>query len=323
MEAMVWTSYGPPEALQLREIEKPVPKANELLIRVHAATVTMGDCEARAFKFPLLFWVPLRLYLGILRPRLTTLGQELAGEIAAVGNAVTQFKPGDQVFAATLFRFCAYAEYACLPENYPVLLKPANMTFAEAATIPTGGVNGLHFIRSANVQAGERVLINGAGGSIGTYALQLARARGAEVTGVDSAEKLEMLAALGADQVIDYAREDFTARDAAYDVIIDVVGKSSFSACIRALRPKGRYVLGNPRLAGMIRGWWTSKTTGTRVISKMADYPIADLAYLKEQIEAGKLKAVIDRAFPLAATAEAHRYVEQGHKKGNVVIAIV
>lgn len=323
MKAMVWTRYGPPEVLQLREVEKPAPKDNEVLIKVHAATVTMGDCEARRCKFPLYLWIPVRIYLGILRPKLLTLGQELAGEIEVVGKAVTKFKPGDQVFAATMLRFGAYAEYACLPEHYPILLKPANSTFAEAATIPTGGINGLHFVRSANVKAGERVLINGAGGSIGTYALQFAKARGAEVTCVDSAEKLEMLAALGADQVIDYRQEDFTRRDDAYDVIIDVVGKSSFSRSVAALKPHGRYVLGNPTVAGMILGRWTSITTDKRVLFKLADYPFEDFAYLKEQIEAGTLKAVIDRSYPLAETAEAHRYVEQGHKKGNVVIAIV
>lgn len=324
MKAIVWTDYGPPAVLQLGEVERPVPKENEVLVKVHAATVTMGDCELRSLQVPSWVRLPMRGYVGLRKPhRVTILGQELAGEIEAVGQAVTRFKPGDQVFAASLFRFGAYAEYLCLPESYPIALKPTNMSYAEAATIPTGGVNGLHFLRRAKVQAGERVLINGAAGSIGTYALQLAKAWGAEVTCVDSDGKLDLLRALGADQVIDYTQEDFTQTGATYDVIIDVVGKSSFARSIRALRPHGRYVLGNPTPAGMLRGQWTAKTTDKQVIFDMADYKLEDLLFLKAQIEAGQLKAVIDRAFPLAETAAAHRYVDSGQKAGNVVITVV
>lgn len=324
MKAIVWTDYGPPAVLQLGEVERPVPKENEVLVKVHAATVTMGDCELRSLQVPSWVRLPMRGYVGLRKPhRVTILGQELAGEIEAVGQAVTRFKPGDQVFAASLFRFGAYAEYLCLPESYPIALKPTNMSYAEAATIPTGGVNGLHFLRRAKVQAGERVLINGAAGSIGTYALQLAKAWGAEVTCVDSAGKLDLLRALGADQVIDYTQEDFTQTGATYDVIIDVVGKSSFARSIRALRPHGRYVLGNPTPAGMLRGQWTAKTTDKQVIFDMADYKLEDLLFLKAQIEAGQLKAVIARAFPLAETAAAHRYVDSGQKAGNVVITVV
>ncbi len=323
MKAVIWTTYGGPDVLQLREIAKPVPKDNEVLIKVHAATVTAGDCEVRALKIPILYRLPLRLYVGFAKPqRLTILGQELAGEIAAVGKAVTRFKPGDQVFAATLLRFGAYAEYACLPETYPIVLKPANMSYAEAATIPTGGVNGLHFLQKANLQAGERLLINGAGGSIGTYALQIAKAWGAEVTCVDSTPKLAMLRALGADYVIDYTQTDFTKNGQRYDVIIDVVGKSPFSRSILALKQNGRYVLGNPSLRGMARGLWVSNRTDKRVIFEMAAYTPADLLSLKALIEAGKVKAVIDRSYPLAQTVEAHRYVEQGHKTGNLVITM-
>ena len=223
--------------------------------------------------------------------------------------------------AATFFRFGAYAEYVCLPETYPVF-KPAHMTYEEAATIPTGGINGLHFLRKANVQSGQKALINGAGGSIGTYAVQIAKSWGAEVTVVDSIEKLDMLRSIGADHVIDYTQEDFTRRGETYDAIIDVVGKSSFSGSVRSLRPNGRYVLGNPSPTGMIRGQWTSMTTDKKVFFEAARYRAEDYSFLKELIEAGKIKVVIDRRYPLEQTAEAHRYVETGHKKGNVVVEI-
>lgn len=308
--------------LQLREVEKPTPKEDEVLIKIHAATVTAGDCEVRSLKFPIWFRLPMRIYAGLRRPkRITILGQELAGEIDAVGRKVTKFKKGDQVFAATFFRLGAYTEYTCLPETYPVL-KPANMTYEEAATIPTGGINGLHFLRTANVQSGQKVLINGAGGSIGTYAVQIAKSFGAEVTAVDSAEKSAMLRSIGADNVIDYTQEDFTMSGETYDVIIDVVGKSSFSRSIRALKPNGRYVLGNPSLSGMIRGRWTSMVSDKKVIFEPARYRAEDYTLLKGLIEAGKIKSVIDRRYPLEQTAEAHKYVEKGYKKGNVVITV-
>lgn len=321
MKAMIWTAYGSPDVLQLQEIAQPTPKANEVLIKVHAATVTAGDCELRALKVPILYRLPLWLYVGLAKPqRLTILGQELAGEIAAVGSAVTRFQPGDQVFAAPLLRFGAYAEYTCLPESYPILTKPANMSYAEAATIPTGGLSALHFLRAAKVKAGEKILINGAGGSIGNYTVQLAKAWGAIVTCVDSAPKLAMLRAIGADQVLDYKQTDFTQSGERYDVIIDVVGKSSYARSIQSLKPNGRYVLGNPTLPGTIRGRWTSLTTDKQVISTLADYKMADLLFLKDLFEAGKLKAVIDKSYGLAQVADAHRYVEQGHKAGHVVI---
>ncbi len=322
MKAIVWTKYGSPDVLQLKDVEKPTPKDNEVLIKVHAATVTLADCELRSFKLPILLWLPLRILIGLRKPkRITILGQELAGEIEVVGKEVTRFKKGDPIFAPCSLRLGAYAEYKCLPETYPVL-KPASMTYEEAATIPTGGINGLHFLRTANVQAGERVLINGAGGSIGTYAVQIAKFMGAELTAVDSAEKLAMLRSIGADHVIDYPQEDFTKSGKTYDVIIDVVGKSSFSRSVRALKPKGRYILGNPGLAGMIRGRWTPTTVGKKVIVAIASYKAEYYTLLKELIEAGKIKPIIDRRYPLEQTAEAHRYVDQGHKKGNVVITV-
>ncbi|MEZ4865602.1 MAG: NAD(P)-dependent alcohol dehydrogenase [Caldilineaceae bacterium] len=323
MKAIIWTAYGSPAVLQSQEVAKPTPKANELLIKVYAATVTAGDCEVRALKIPFLYRLPMRVYVGWRKPqRVTILGQELAGEIEAVGAAVTRFKPGDQIFAATLFRFGTYAEYACLPESHPIALKPTTMSYAEAATIPTGGVNALHFLRKAKVQAGEHVLINGAGGSIGAYGIQLAKQMGAEVTAVDSAGKLAMLTAIGADHVIDYTQIDFTQNGIQYDVIIDVVGKSSFTRSIQCLKQQGRYVLGNPSLAGMLRGQLVSARTDKKVIFEMADYKPEALHFLQEQMEAGNLKAVMDRNYPLAQTAEAHRYVETGQKAGNVVITV-
>lgn len=321
MKAVVWTQYGSPDVLRLQEVEKPTPKDNEVLIRVHAATVTIADCKLRSSKGPLWLRFPLRIYMGLIKPtRVTILGQELAGEIEAVGKEVTRFKQGDLVFGPTMLHLGAYAEYVCLPERYPVL-KPANLSYEEAATIPTGGINGLHFLRVAHIQPGERVLINGAGGSIGTYTVQIAKLLGAEVTAVDSAEKLAMLRSIGADRVIDYQQEDFTRSGQAYDVIVDVVGKSSFSGSIKALRPKGRYVLGNPSLTGMLRARWAS-TAEKKVIVAMASYKAEYYAYLIEQLEAGKIKAVIDRRYPLEQIAQAHRYVEEGHKKGNVVITV-
>jgi NADPH:quinone reductase-like Zn-dependent oxidoreductase len=322
MKAIVWTKYGPPDVLHLKEVEQPVPKENEVRIRVYAATVTAGDCEARSLKFPLWLSLPMRFYIGFRKPgRVVIPGQELAGEIEAVGQGGSRFKIGDPVFAATFFRFGAYAEYACLPETYP-RSKPANMTFEEAATIPTGGMNALHFLRKANIQSGGRVLINGAGGSIGTYAVQIAKAFGAEVTCVDSPGKLDMLRSIGADHVVDYTREDFTRSGQTYDAIIDVIGKSSFSRSIRSLRQNGHYVLGNPGPAGMIRGRWTSMTTDKQVIFEPANYRAEDYALLLDLIEAGKIKPVIDRRYPLEQTAEAHRYVETGQKRGNVIITV-
>ena len=322
MKAIVWTKYGPPDVLQLREVETPMPAENEVRIKVHAATVTAGDCEVRSLKIPILFRLPVRLYAGLMKPqRITILGQELAGEVESVGKGVTRFKEGDPVFAPTFFRFGAYAEYACLPESY-LHLKPANMTFEEAATIPTGGVNGLHFLNVANVQRGERVLINGAGGSIGTYAIHIAKSLGAEVTAVDSAEKLAMLRSIGADHVVDYTSEDFTRRGETYDVIIDVAGKSPFSGSLRSLNTNGRYILGNASLPAMLKSRFTPKTAGKKVMVALANYQAEDYARLRELIEAGQIKPVIDRRYPLEQTAEAHSYVDTGNKKGNVVITM-
>jgi NADPH:quinone reductase-like Zn-dependent oxidoreductase len=322
LKAMVWTKYGSPDVLQLQEVNKPTPKDNEVLIKVHAATVTLADCELRRLKVAGWLWLPLRIYVGLIKPtRVTILGQELAGEVEAVGQAVTRFKPGDPVFGPTMLRLGAYAEYIALPEKY-LVSKPADLSYEEAATIPTGGVNGWHFLNEAKVQPGESVLINGAGGSIGTYAVQIAKAQGATVTAVDSAEKLAMLRTIGADQVIDYKMEDFTQRGVTYNVIVDVVGKSPFGRSVRALKPNGRYILGNPSVVNIIRARWSRLPTGKKATFAVASYKAEDYAALKALFATDKLKPVMDRCYPLAQLAEAHRYVEDGHKKGNVIITV-
>ena len=326
MKAIVLTKFGPPDVLQLKEVEKPVPKDNEVLIRVHATTVFAGDYEIRNLKVPVELRLPFLIYISFFRPRPIILGQELAGEIEAVGKEVTKFKAGDPVFATTSIGLGAYAEYKCMPEKPGVMggtlaIKPANLTYAEAAAVPVSGLEALHFVRTTNIQSGEKVLINGAGGSIGTMAIQLAKVRGAEVTAVDSTAKLDMLRSIGADHVIDYTQEDFTRRGQAYDVIIDVVGKSSFSRSLRSLQQNGRYLLVNPGLSQRIRARWTS-TGSKQVIHGTGSQKAEDLLFLKDLIEAGRLKPVIDRRYRLEQMVQAHRYVDTGHKKGNVVITV-
>ncbi|MEM7133696.1 MAG: NAD(P)-dependent alcohol dehydrogenase [Chloroflexota bacterium] len=323
MKAMVWTKYGAPDVLQLREVEKPTPKDNEIQVKVHAATVSAGDCEVRSLKFPLWPGLPLRIYAGLRKPkRLTILGQELAGEIETVGKNVTKFKKGDAIFAVTGFGMGAYAEYKCLPEDGALAIKPTSLSYEEAATIPVGGLEALHFLRKGNIQSGQKVLINGAGGSIGTMGIQLAKHFGAEVTAVDSTKKLEMLRSIGADHVIDYTQEDFTKNGERYDVIFDVVGKSPFSRSIRSLTHSGCYLIGNPSLSKKFLGSWISKRSSKKVATDAAGHKAEDLIFLKELIEAGKIKLVIDGRYPLEQIPEAHRYVESGRKKGNVVITI-
>ena len=326
MKATVWTKYGPPDVLQLKEVAEPAPKDNEVLIKVHAATVTAADTEFRRLKLPLLFSIPLRLYLGLRKPtRITILGTEFAGEIVSAGKDVTRYQPGDQVFGYTGLGMGTYAEYMCLSEKPSGMAgvlakKPANVTYEEAAAVPFGGLEALHSLRKANIQSGQRVLIIGAGGSIGTYAVQLAKHYWAEVTAVDKTGKLEMLRSIGADHVIDYTQEDFTKSGQTYDVILDAVGKSSFSGSLRSLKENGTYLNANPGLFSRVRR--TSKRSSKRVIPWTAGYTANNLLALKELIEAGTIKAIIDRRYPLERIAEAHRYVETGHKKGNVVITM-
>jgi NADPH:quinone reductase-like Zn-dependent oxidoreductase len=327
MKAIIWTKYGPPDVLQLKELEKPTPKDNEVLVKIHATTVTAGDCEQRSLQLPFWHALPMRAYIGLKRPmRIIILGMELAGEIETVGKDVKRFKEGDQVFASTGFvGMGACLEYKCLPEEPEggaLALKPANMTYEEAAAVPIGGHEALCFLRQGNIQRGDKVLINGAGGTIGTFAVQLAKYYGAEVTGVESTKKLDMLRSIGADHIIDYTKEDFTKNGETYDFILDIVGKSSFSSSIRSLNRNGRYLIADPGPSQIIRGRWTSRTSSKKVIFGAAHPKTEDLIFLKELIEAGKIKSVIDRSYPLEQTNEAHRYVEQGHKKGHVVITV-
>jgi len=328
MKAIVWTKYGSPDGLQLKEVQKPAPKEDEVLVKVHATTVTAGDSEMRRLKLPLMLSFPMRLYAGFLRPkRIPILGQELAGEVEEVGKHVKSFKRGDQVFGTTGFGFGAYAEYICLHDDPnemqgALAIKPVNMSYEEAAAVPTAGFEALHFLRQADIQLGQKVLIIGAGGSIGTFSVQLAKHFGAEVTGVDSTEKLDMLRSLGADHVIDYTKEDYTNHGESYDLIIDVVGKSSVARRLRLLNQDGYYFLANAGLSHIVLGMWTSLTSNKKVKIESANQEQEDLVFIKELIEAGKLKSIIDRRYPLEQTAEAHRYVETGRKKGNVVITV-
>jgi NADPH:quinone reductase-like Zn-dependent oxidoreductase len=321
MKAIVCTKYGPPEVLQLQEVEKPTPKDNEVLVKVHATTVSAGDVRIRSFTYPTWFWLPGRVMFGLGKPRKTVPGDELAGEIESVGKDVTRFRKGDQIFGITwAFGFGgANAEYKCLPEDGMLATKPAKVTYEEAAAVPFGGLTALHFLRRGNIQSGQEVLINGASGSVGTYAVQLAKYFGAEVTGVCSSTNIEMVKSLGADRVIDYTKEDFTKSGQTYDIIFDTVIKTSFSRCKSSLKPRGVYLTADWPL---LQALWTSMVGGKKVVFGVAAKRPKDLTFLIELIEAGKIRPVIDRRYPLEQIAEAHRYVEKGHKKGNVVITV-
>jgi len=330
MKAIVYTEYGSPDVLQLKEVEKPAPKDNEILIRIFATPVNFGDTLARNFKeisprkfnMPFIFWLPARMEFGFSRPRKNILGNEFAGEIETTGKDVTLFKKGDQVFGYRGSNMGAYAEYLCMPEKGLVAIKPSNMSYEEAATVPYGALTALNLLRKVNIQSGQKVLINGASGGIGSVAVQLAKYYGAEVTGVCGTPRLEFVKSLGADKVIDYTKEDFTKSGETYDLIFDILGKSSFSRCKNLLKQSGRYLLASFKMKQVFQMLWTSITGGRKVICAMSFESPEDLLFIKELVEAGKIKSVIDKRFPLEQTAEAHKYIETGNKKGNVVITV-
>lgn len=321
MLAVVCNRYGSPDVMQLREMPMPVPKPGQVLVRVFAATVTAGDCSIRRMDFPLLFRIPLRFVLGVNVPRPGILGQEFAGTIEQVGNG-SRFKVGESVFGPTTIRMGAYAQYISVPEDNLTSFDPDKLSYEHAATIPTGAINGLHFVNLAEVKPKDMVLLNGAGGSIGTYALQMAKARGAVVTCVDSAGKLPKLNEMGADHVIDYRTESFVARVEQYDAIIDIIGGSPFSRCIKTLKPGGRYVLGNPRVSDIIRCGISNLASNKKSYYALADYRRSYLDELKHSMESKYLQTVIDKVYPIEQLADAHRYVETGKKIGNVIITM-
>jgi NADPH:quinone reductase-like Zn-dependent oxidoreductase len=330
MKAIVFTKFGPPDVLELKEVEKPTPKEDEVLVKVHATTVTSGDCRMRrspasdrimAFMFGFNF--------GIKTPKYPIPGTEIAGEIEAVGVDVKRFKEGDQVFGIKGASFGANAEYVCMPEESEeedeglLVIKPANMIYEEAAAIPFGATTALLYLKDkGNIQSGQKVLIYGASGSVGTAAVQLANYFGAEVTGVCSTANVELVKSLGADRVIDYTKEDFTQNGQTYDIIYETVGKSSFSHSISSLKEEGTYLAGSPAMSSMAKMTWTSRRSSKKVLFGPVFGRKEDLIFLKELCEAGKIKPVIDRTYPLEQIAEAHRYAEKGHKKGNVVITV-
>ena len=323
MKAIVYREYGAPDVLQLAEVDEPKPKNDEILIRVRAAEVTKTDCELRSFRFPVKwFWLPLRLVLGVLRPRRPILGGYFSGEVEAVGDAVKKFKPGDAVYGSSQLRLGAYGEFLCVPASYTVVPKPTKMTFEEAAAVPLGGLNALHFMRLADIRAGDTVLVNGAGGSIGTFAVQIAKTMGAEVTAVDGAHKEETLRRLGADRFIDYATEDFAAGDEAYDVIFNMVARRSFSSCMAALKPGGRYLTANPKLSDMLRSALPLNRSGKKAIFAFAREKPEELRDLTAMIEQGKVTATVDQTFPMDQVAEAHRRVETEQRLGSIVLTV-
>ncbi len=319
MKAIVYKKYGPPEVMKLMEVEKPVPRDNEILIKIYATTVTSGDSRLRRAD-PFL----TRLFNGLTAPKkITILGNELAGKIEAIGKDVKLFRTGDEVFGQTGLGLGANAEYICLPEDGSLALKPAALTFQEAASIPFGGSTALHFLRKGNISKGQKVLIYGASGSIGTAAVQLASYFGADVTGICSTANLELVKTLGALHVIDYTKEDFTSRGEIYDIIFDTVGSSPFSGCLNSLDKKGVYLRAvNMDPGPIVRTLLASLFSSKKVIGGLAAERKENIVFLKELIEAGRYKPVIDRVYPFEQTAEAHRYVDTGRKKGNVVVIV-
>ena len=322
MKAIVYTNYGSPDVLRIEEVPTPIPGDDEVLIKIHATTVTSGDWRARSLELPPGFGLIGRLVFGIFKPRKPILGTELAGEVESIGRHVNRFKVGDQVFAFSGVGMGCHAEYRCMPEGGPVALKPPNLTYDEAAAISFGGTTALDFFRRAKLQDGETVLVNGASGGVGTAAVQLARHFGAKVTGVCSTGNLELVRSLGADHVIDYTKEDFTANGESYDIIVDTAGTAPFSRSKGSLKKGGRLLLVLGSLPDLIRAPWFSMTSGRKVIAGPAAERAEDLRFLAKLTEAGEFSPVIDRRYPFEQIAEAHRYVDTGRKRGSVVITL-
>ncbi|MGB5818060.1 MAG: NAD(P)-dependent alcohol dehydrogenase [Saonia sp.] len=320
MKAIYYDRYGPPEVLQLKEVEKPVLKDNEILLKIHASAVTMGDCEMRRPNIPNLTWFIVRLFFGLRKPRKRILGSYLAGEIESVGKEVKLFRKGDRVFGVSE-RFGAYAEFIKLSDKAVLTALPSNMTYEEAAPVALG-LDSLHFLKKAKIGDKEKILINGAGGGIGTYAVQLAKYFGAQVTAVDRMDKLDMLRAIGADKVIDYSDGDFTYNGTTYDIVFDVVGALSHTRALRLLNENGRYISAIPLLSRLFPSLWISLISKKRMMTGLTSPRVEDLDFLKELIEAGRLKTVIDRCYTLEQVADAQRYIEQDLKKGNVVVSM-
>jgi NADPH:quinone reductase-like Zn-dependent oxidoreductase len=330
MKAVVFTEYGSPDVLKLTEVPKPTPRENELLVRVHAAAVNYGDLTARRFahltssefNMPALLFLPARMTFGWNKPKINILGSELAGEVEAVGSQVTKFKPGDSVFAYVGMKMGANAEYICLPENGSVALKPANLAHDEAATLPYGAMMAVSLLQKAGLQFGQRILINGASGGIGGMAVQLAKYYGAEVTGVCGTRRMDYVRSIGADQVIDYTQHDFTRNGETYDIILDILGRTSFAQCKQSLTPDGVLLFASFKGRALLDMLQTTLLSRQKVICALADEKVDSLLLVKDLVEAGQIKALVDRRFPLEQTAEAHRYLEAGHRQGNVVITI-
>ena len=323
MKAITYSNYGPPHVLQLKDVEKPVPKDDEVLIRIMAAEATKADCEMRSFKFAVMwFWLPLRIAFGVRKPRRQILGGYFSGVVETIGKDVTRFSKGDQIFGSAGLRLGTYGEYVTLPENYTIVSKPSNMNFPDAAAVPLGGLNALHFMRLARIQSGDKVLINGAGGSIGAHGVQIAKSMGAEVTAVDSTIKEAMLRRIGADHFIDYSKENFAVTGQTYDVIFDMVAGSSYSACIKSLNPEGRYLSGNPSLSVMLRSVLTTRFSNKTARFAFAKETRAELNTLKDMIEDGRIRSIVDKTYPMEQAADAHSRVETEQRVGAVVIAI-
>lgn len=330
MKAIVYTKYGPPDVLHLTDIEKPLPKDDEILIKVYATSVNFGDMMARNFKaisprqFNMLFpiWLMAKISFGLNQPKITVLGNEFAGKVEVVGKNVKKFRLDDQVFGYTGERMGTYAEYICMPENGMLAMKPAKMDYEEAAVVPYGALMAFSLLRKVNIQPGQKILINGASGGIGSAAVQIAKSYGAEVSGVCSTQKVEFVRALGADTVIDYKKEDFTQNGETYDLIFDILGRSSYLHCKNSLKPNGIHLFASFKLKQLLQMLWTSRSRGQKVICALGPGSVDDLNSIKALIEAGKFKAVIDRCFPLEQIVDAHSYVEHGQKMGNVVITV-